>query len=168
MTTHARTQTVTAETRVHYCSLTSTSKLTATGFTPVTLFVLPLYVCCLKVAHWWECLQLPGFNPHVCVSVCNAAGVSPPQCCGRVYVCRVLLGVYVWCCLSSRSSPTVTPRGSSLRERQRERKRERECLGCPSHPHTPNTDGLEINSLSSPDVCSAVCSSRLIYSNATP
>lgn len=69
----------------------------------------------------------------VCLFNCDALT------CVRVCVCvrtRALScwGVYVWCCLSSRSFPTVTPE-AALAERDREREKEGERVPLLS-PHT--------------------------------
>lgn len=136
------------ETRVHYCSLTSASSLTTTGFSPsVTFFVFCCH-CMMCVCEQRTCgkfAALPCFC--VCVGQCfecvimTQLWVLSPKLsnvcvCVYMYMRSVLLGVYVWCCLSSRSFPTVTPE-AALTERDRERERGREsAFAVPSHPHT--------------------------------
>lgn len=85
-------------------------------------------VCCC-LAFVWVCVRQAVFW----VSNNGAVILSPMCVCVCMCVCTVLLGVYVWCCLSSRSFPTVTPEGGSRRETDRERKRERVPL---LSPHT--------------------------------
>ena len=137
------------ETRVHYCSLTSASRLQTTGhWVPVG----PFLCCC----HWLL---------FMCVCVCEweAGGDVPEDCCCLAFVfwmcsnatvvsnapqnCQcVQLSVCVWLCMCTVSCwgymcGAVCPQGLSpqwpqrrLSQRETEREKEGECLCRPLTP----------------------------------
>lgn len=95
-----------------------------------------LFICGKTGDGVWEaCCRLAFVCVRIWVCSCESC---PPELCVYMYVCMctVLLGVYVWCCLSSRSFPTVTPEAAlAQRDREREKEGERVPLLSP-HAHT--------------------------------
>lgn len=104
----------------------------------------------------------------MCVSECTCLCLCVCVCV-RTVSC---LGVYVWCCLSSRSFPTVTPE-AALAERDREREKEGERVPLLSpHTHTLIITIWKLNTspvltkLLSASFSTVVYSSRMICCNA--
>lgn len=132
------------ETRVHYCSLTSASSLTATGFSPSVTFFC---VCC----HWMMCVceeeeRVRGrFAAAWLLCMCqvvfwvynDGAVVSPvPQIVKCVCMCTVSCWGYMCGAVCPQGlSPQWPQRRLSQRETEREKEGERVPLLSP-HTHT--------------------------------
>lgn len=166
------------DTRVHYCSLTSTSSQTTAGFSPNVILLWFVATEWCDVKRWEDVRHVCCCLAFLCVWgsvwLYNNSILTPKL--SNLCVCMCVCNVSCWGFMCGAVcpqgfSPQWPQRRLSERDRERERKRERECLCCPLTPTHESLfwyleirhDPLNKTALST----TPAYSSRLICCNAT-